>query len=127
MRPRLSLIEAPYDRQQWYSVAGEYGVYRPKRGPAFDRTTYANRLLSSYERSPSARYSQLSDDIRNDITRLPQFFETATRVIDIDQKRRKSLALISALSPAERKNAELRMRENASIVALTWAALTQAL
>ena len=119
------LIEAPYDRQQWYSVAGEYGVYRPKRGPAFDRTAYANRLLSSYQRSPSARYSQLSDDIHNDITRVPQFFETATRVIDIDHKRRMSLALISALSPAERKNAELRMRENASIVALTRETLAQ--
>jgi hypothetical protein len=46
-------------------------------------------------------------------------------VIDIDQKRRKSLALISALSPAERKNAELRTRENASIVALTRETLAQ--
>ena len=46
-------------------------------------------------------------------------------MIDIDQKRRKSLALISALSPAERKNAELRMRENASIVALTRETLAQ--
>ena len=68
-------------------------------------------------RSPSARYAQLIDDIRNDITRLPQFFETAARVLDIDQKRQKSLAYVSALSPAERDNAERRMRENASIVA----------
>ena len=119
------LIEAPYDRQQWYSVAGEYGVFRPNRGPAFDRTAYASRLLSSHDRSPAARYAQLGDDIRNDITRMPQFFETATRVIDIDQKRRKSLALVSALSPAERKNAELRMRENASIVALVREKLMQ--
>ena len=119
------LIEAPYDRQQWYSVAGEYGVYRPNRGPAFDRTAYANRLLSSPDRSPAAHYAQLGDDIRNDVTRMPQFFETATRVIDIDQKRRKSLALVSALSPAERKNAELRMRENASIVALVREKLMQ--
>ena len=36
---------------------------------------------------------------------LPQFFETAARVLDIDQKRRKSLAYVSALSPAERNNA----------------------
>ncbi len=139
------LIDPPYDRQQWYSVAGEYGLYRPARGPAFDRTAYAKWLLSGdgpsplaryspnlekvrhdvtiflspHDRSPSARYSRLMDDVRNDITSLPEFFETATRVIDIDQKRQKSLALISALSPAERKNAELRMRENASIVALT--------
>lgn len=119
------LIEAPYDRQRWYSVAGEYGVFRPDRGPAFDRTAYAKRLLSSFDRSPSARYSQLNDDIRNDITRMPQFFETAGRVIDIDRKRRKSLAFVSTLSPAERKNAELRIRENASIVALVREKLTQ--
>ena len=110
-------IEAPYDRQQWYSVAGEYGLFRPKRGPAFDRTAYANRLLAVFDRAPSARYSQLNNDINNDITRMPQFFETAGRVLDVHQKRRQSLALVSALSPGERKNAELRMRENASIVA----------
>ena len=39
-----------------------------------------------------AVYARLIDDIRNDTTRLPQFFETAGRVIDIDQKRQKSLA-----------------------------------
>jgi hypothetical protein len=77
------------------------------------------------DRSPSARYSQLNDDVRNDITRMPQFFEAAGRVVDIDQKRRKSLAYVSTLSPAERKNAELRMRENASIVALVREKLTQ--
>ena len=65
------------------------------------------------------------DDVRNDMTQLPQFFETATRVLDIDQKRRKSIVLISALSPAERKNAEQRMRENASIVVLVREKLTQ--
>jgi len=119
------LIEESYDRQQWYSVAGEYGVIRPNRGPAFDRTAYANRLLEVPDRSPSARYSQLNDDVRNDITRMPQFFETAGRVIDIDQKRQKSLAYVSAVSKAELKNAQQRMRENESIVALVRAKLTQ--
>jgi hypothetical protein len=118
------LIEAPYDRQRWYSVAGEYGVIKPDRA-TFDRTTYASRLLAWDVSSPAARYAQLDDDIRNDLTRMPQFFETAGRVLDIDQKRRKSLALVSALSPAERKNAERRMRENESIVALVRAKLTQ--
>jgi hypothetical protein len=70
-----------------------------------------------------ARYSQLDDEIRNDLTRMPQFFETAGRVLDIDQKRRISLALVSALSLAERKNAEQRMRENESIMALVRARL----
>ena len=145
------LVDPPYDRQQWYSVAGEYGLYRPARGPAFDRTAYAKWLLSGdgpsplarysaklegarhdvttflspHERSPSVRYARLMDDVRNDMTQLPQFFETAGRVLDIDQKRRKSLTFVSALSPAERNNAELRMRENASIVALVREKLAQ--
>jgi len=118
------LIEAPYNRQQWYSIAGEYGVVKPDRSTV-DRTTYATRLLAWDVRSPAGRYSQLNDDVRNDITRAPQFFETAGRVIDIDQKRRQGLSLVSALSPAERKNAELRMRENASIVALVREKLMQ--
>ena len=56
---------------------------------------------------------------------MPQFFETAARVLDIDQKRQKSLAYVSGLSPTERKNAELRMRENAAIVALVREKLPQ--
>ncbi len=143
------LIDPPYDRQQWYSVAGEYGLYRPER--AFDRTAYADwlisgdgpsplaryssqledarrevtRLTSTSDRSPSARYSRLMDDVRNDITRVPQFFETAGRVLGIDGKRRQSMAVISALSRAERKNAGLRMRENAAIVAMVREKLMQ--
>jgi hypothetical protein len=119
------LIEAPYNRQQWYSVAGEYGIIRPGRGPAFDRTAYATRLLAAYDRSASARYAQLGDDVHNDITRAPQFFETAARVTDMDNKRRQSMAVISAPSPAERNDAERRMRENAAIVTLVREKLTQ--
>ena len=65
------------------------------------------------------------DDVRNDITQVPQFFETGSRVLDIDQKRKKSLTYVSAVSPAERNNAELRIRENAAIVAMVRDALTQ--
>ena len=119
------LIEAPYNRQQWYSVAGEYGIIRPVRGPLFDRTAYANRLMAAHDRSPSTRYAQLGDDVHNDIARAPQFFETAGRVIDMDRKRRQSMAVVSALSPAERSNAERRMRENAAIVSLVREKLTQ--
>ena len=119
------LIEPPYNRQQWYSVFGEYGVIGGDRRTIFDRSAYANHLLTSRFRSPSARYAQLSDDIHNDITRLPQFFETASRVLDIDRKRRKSLAFVSTLSPAERRDAERRIGENVSIVALVYAKLAQ--
>jgi hypothetical protein len=58
----------------------------------FTDRRYYNRLMSDWHRSPSSRYAQLIDDIRNDTTRLSQFFETAGRVMDIDQKRQKSLA-----------------------------------
>lgn len=121
----FALIEQPYDRQQWFSVGREYGaIGHDHRGP-FDRTRYAGRLFESGYRSPSARYSQIMDDIRNDITRLPQFFETATRVVDIDQKRRKSLGYISDLPPAERANALARIRENIALISLVGEKLAQ--
>jgi hypothetical protein len=136
------LIDPPYDRQQWYSVAGEYGLYRPIRpldcdayatwllsgdGPSpigrYDPKTERLRhdatvFLSEHDRSPLSRYARLMDDVRNDITQVPQFFETGTRVLDIDQKRKKSLSYVSGVSPVERKNAEVRIRENAAIVTM---------
>ncbi|MFY9817967.1 MAG: hypothetical protein WA756_14285 [Pseudolabrys sp.] len=57
--------------------------------------------MSDWHRSPSSRYAKLIDDIRNDTTRLSQFFETAGRVMDIDQKRQKSLAYVSGLNKSE--------------------------
>lgn len=119
------LIEPPYDRQQWYSIAGEYGVIGADHRTGFDRAAYVNHLLSERFRSPTARYEKLIDDIRNDTTRLPQFFETAGRVIDIDQKRRRSLAYVSALSEGERKNALRRIQENALILAMVRTSLLQ--
>jgi len=116
------LIQPPYDRQQWYSVAGEYGLLGS--GP-YDRAAYWHRLEILCRRSPASAYAQLTDDVRNDTTRLPGFFETATRVLDIDQKRRRSMAIIGDLSKPERVNAVRRMRENAAIVALTRARLLQ--
>ncbi len=116
------LIEPPYERQQPYAVALEYGM----AGTAgMTRTSYADYLLSSRYRSPAARYAQLTEDIRNDVTRLPGFFEMASRVTDIDQKRRKSLSYVRDLSPGEREQALRRMRENASLIALVRARLGQ--
>jgi hypothetical protein len=107
------LIEPPYDRQQWYSVAGEYGLIKFDLA---DHRKYFDRLMEECHRSPSAVYARLIDDIRNDTTRLSQFFETAGRVIDIDQRRQKSLVYISALSKAERANALRRIRENIHVL-----------
>jgi hypothetical protein len=111
------LIEAPYDRQQWYSAFAEYNelVADPRIG--FNRAEYARRLLHSHYRSPTAKYARLNDDIQNDITRLPQFFETAARVLDVDEKRRVSLSYVTDLNRKERDNALKRIHENAAIVA----------
>jgi hypothetical protein len=112
------LIEAPYDRQQWYSAFGDYNeIVSDPRTKNF-RTEYSNRLLGSHVRSPSALYARLSDDVRNDITRLPQFFEIAARVLDIDEKRRTSLSVVADTNSQERVNALARIRENSSLVAL---------
>ncbi len=111
------LVEPPYDRQRWYSVASEYGL-NDEIGGSFDRTAYAANLMSSRYRSANTRYSRLIEDIRNDATRLPGFFEAAARVLDIDAKRRKALGHIREISPFERDNAGKRMAENAAIVAM---------
>jgi hypothetical protein len=118
-----ALVEPPYDRKQWYSVAGEYGLTGADRWT--DRSAYAHHLLSSRYRSPSARYAQLTEDARNDIARLPEFFETASRVTDIDQKRRKSLAYVSNLSAGEKYHAQLRIKDNGSVIALVREKITQ--
>jgi hypothetical protein len=107
------LIEPPYDRQKWYSVAGEYGLYRTT---VVDRQKYFARLLEECHHSSAAVYARLLDDIRNDMVRLSQFFETAGRVVDIDEKRQKSLAYISDLNKGEWVNAQRRIRENAHVV-----------
>jgi hypothetical protein len=116
------LIEPPYMRQNFDQVGREYGLIRSK---AIDHTAYHNHLMSVNNRSPSARYAQLTDDIRNDIARMPQFFETASRVIDIDQKRRKSLAYVKGLDDVERKDALNRIRENARVIGEVRASLAQ--
>jgi len=61
------LIEPPFDRQQWYSVAGEYGMIKFNLA---DRRRYFDRLQAEWHSSSAALYSHLIDDIRNDTTRL---------------------------------------------------------
>lgn len=119
------LIEPPYRRQKWDSVFGEYGAFKSYQAEAADRTLYFKHLMGGDYRSPSSRYAQLLDDIHNDETRLPQFFATATRVIDIDAKRRESLHYITDLPRSERGNALRRIRENAAIVSLVSTRLRQ--
>jgi hypothetical protein len=112
------LIEPPYDRQRWYGVLNEYGLAR-SFNPAWyycDPTAYAARLMTDFVRSETTRYSRLNVDVRNDVARLDQFFMTALRVIDMDQKREKSLGYIRGLSGPEIANAQARIGENALVV-----------
>lgn len=112
------LIEPPHSRPAWKSV---FGDYQPLPSPwrqkvIFDRTAYGRALIDEPHRSHSSRYSQLIDDVRDDITRFEPFFASAIHVIELDRKRNASLKLVSELSPRERDDAIARMEENTLIV-----------
>jgi hypothetical protein len=111
------LIEPPFDRARFYSIVNEYGVSNFFTGwPHYDRTAYAKRLMDTAYRSATARYSQLNTDIRNDVVRIPSFFLIARKVLDLDRKREKSLAVVQDLNERERANALARNAENALII-----------
>jgi len=113
------LIRPPYSRQRWYFILGEFRRVSaiPYYGENSDYRGYALKLLTKPYRSPSARYAQLIEDIRNDFVRIDQFVPVAFTVVDLDRKREKSLAFISALTVDEAANAAWRVRENALILA----------
>ena len=111
------LIEPPYLRHKAYSVFHEYGLNRNIQSQMADRAAYYNHMMEDSARSPASRYAKLTDDIRNDSERLPAFFSTATRVIDLDIKRKKSLAFIPGLTESERVNTLNRIRENGRVIA----------
>lgn len=119
------LIEPPYDRQRWYSVAGEYGLLESARAANVNVASYSDHLMAVEARSPASRYSRLIDDVRNDSTRLPAFFETAGRVVDIDRKRYKSLAYVHGQPPSERDNALRRIEENRAVIGMVYIRLAQ--
>ncbi len=110
------LIEPPYLRHTAGSFLRESGSFPEQYHSGNDPTAYAAWLVSFPSRSPSARYARLIDDVRNDTTRLPQFFETAARVVDMDRKRGKAFAYVAVTSADERLEAARRMNENAAII-----------
>jgi hypothetical protein len=118
------LIEAPFDRQRWYSILGEYGADRTFR-TSFDRTAYGRELMARPFRAPAGRYSRLIEDIRNDIVRIGPFFRTAARVADMDNKRAQSLPYVPDLREDERANALNRLAENRLAIGWVQHALTQ--
>jgi hypothetical protein len=112
------LIEPPHSRPAWKSVFGDYQPLASpwRQVPVFDRTAYGRALIDEPHRSHASRYAQLTDDVRDDITRFEPFFATAIHVLDLDRKRNASLAHVSELSPRERADAVARMEENTLIV-----------
>jgi hypothetical protein len=110
------LVEPPYLRHTAGSFFRESGSFPEQYHSGNDATAYAAYLVSFPSRSPAARYARLIDDVRNDTTRLPQFFETAARVVDMDRKRSQAFAYIAVTSDGERLEAARRMNENAAII-----------
>jgi hypothetical protein len=123
----FALIEPAYDRQRWDAVVLEYGQNRVFRRSlwAFDPAAYYAHLIGPFHRSSSARYNQLIDDMRNDIVRIDPFFSTARRIVDIDQRREKSMQFVSTLSPPERISAMARVGENSLTIAWVHHSLTE--
>jgi hypothetical protein len=121
------LIEASYDRQRWDAVVYEYGVKRSFRRDlwAFDTAAYYGHLMGEFHRSSTARYNKLIDDMRDDIVRIEPFFATARRVVDLDQRREKSLQLVADLDPTERISALARVGENSLTIAWVHHSLTE--
>jgi hypothetical protein len=123
------LIETPLERQRWYSVLNEYGVARVfhRDWSQFDEQAYMRTLMGTVYRSESARYAQLSDDIRNDRTRVPPFFLLASRVLDMDRKRSRNLAAVSNLTEREQVMALARNAENALVISwVQWSLVARA-
>src|SRR5258708_1537229 len=113
------LIEPPHSRPAWKTVFGDFQpIASPWRqaAPVFDRTAYGRALIDEPHRSHSSRYSQLIDDVRDDINRFELFYASAIPVIELDRKRNATLAHISELSPREKADAVARMQENSLIV-----------
>jgi hypothetical protein len=113
------MIRPPYSWERWIVLLGEWRRVSavPYYGENYDYAAYAAALLGAPYRSASARYAQLLDDIRNDLTRTDPFLEAAWRVVDLDRKRERSLAFVSGLTPDEIFDATARVRENAVILA----------
>lgn len=121
-----ALIEPPYNRGRWDSVMREWGLKNdPEKPRPFDRTEYLYKLHKVYRRSEASAYAQIITDARNDVDRLQPFFTVATRVTDMDRRRKESLVHVSNLNPRESGNAIARNRENAAIIAWVCVALKE--
>src|SRR3984957_12227958 len=79
------LIEPPHSRPAWKSVLGDYTALASpwRQQVVFDRSAYGRTLIDEPHRSYASRYSQLIEDVRDDITRFEPFYADAVKVIDL--------------------------------------------
>jgi hypothetical protein len=121
------LIEPPYDRRRWDAVVFEYGEKRDFRRDLWvvNLEAYYAHLMAVNYRSTAGRYNQLNDDVRDDVVRIPPFFDTAHRVIEADRKREAAMEVLPDISPAERFNALARVAENNLVIAWVQTSLAQ--
>jgi hypothetical protein len=121
------LIEAPYDRQRWDAVIFEYGQTREYRRSLWvvNPEDYYAHLQAADYRSTAGRYNRLNDDIRDDVVRIPPFFDMARRVMEADRKRQAVMQTLTDVSSAERFNALARVSENNLTIAWVEASLAR--
>jgi hypothetical protein len=120
------LIDPANDHARHQDLLFHYGVSRVQaRVAPVRRTDYWDRLKGEYRRSEASAYARIIADSRNDVERVGPFFAMASRVLDVDDKRARSLPQLSTLSRAEARNAALRSRENLAVVAWVCHALKE--
>lgn len=119
------LIEPPFDRARWFSIVNEYGASHHFGWPQFAVEEYSVKLMDQHYRSATARYHQLNTDVRNDVVRIPDFFMTARRVLDLDAKRAQSYRYVSGMTPPEAGNANARIAENQLVIGWVQHSLVQ--
>jgi hypothetical protein len=105
-----NLLAPPGPPVSWLSYVPPASARAP-----LEANAYTTALLGEGQ-SSAARYARLVDDIRNDAVRMDPFFAVAWRVADLDQKRERSLAYVSGLSPGEAAHARNRVAENKALV-----------
>jgi hypothetical protein len=121
------LIEPPYDRQRWDAVVYEWGDKHSFQRALwnYDPTSYYRHLQNQLYRSTASRYSQIIDDIRDDLVRIDPFFMIARKVADLDRRRQATMTQMPDLSPPERFNAQARIAENSLTIAWVHTSLNQ--
>lgn len=113
-----AIIAPPITKQKWLVTITDLRQSRmlPNNEPPFDVDKYADTLIETPYRSATARYSRLIDDIRADSLRVGPFFSVASRVVEMDTARERSLHAVSRLTPEERETAMARVAENRMLI-----------